>query len=181
MHTPTKKIRLLRVSRLCLVSLPLIAASVYSGGAFSDDAMPSIPQGQPQDQANQSETPATTSATTPTTVPPKTTINSPNVVRALLTSAIVDKEPADQISSINKDQERIYFFTEFSGLKGKMIKHRWKYQGKVMAEVNFNVGSEQWRCYSSKNLLPEWLGMWTVSVIDDRGQVLAETQFEVTN
>jgi hypothetical protein len=74
----------------------------------------------------------------------------------------------------------VYFFTEFSGLKGKVVKHRWEYDGKVMGEVNFNVGSNHWRSYSSKNLLPEWTGIWTVSVIDDKGKVLTETYFEVT-
>jgi hypothetical protein len=49
-----------------------------------------------------------------------------------------------------------------------------------MGEVNFNVGSNRWRSYSSKNLLPEWTGIWTVSVIDDKGNVLTETYFEVT-
>lgn len=105
---------------------------------------------------------------------------SEHVVRALLTTGIENREPVDEIVSLNKNQERIYFFTEFTGLKGQMIKHRWEYNGKVMGEVNFNVGSNRWRCYSSKNLLPEWTGIWTVSVIDEKNNVLSEAYFEVT-
>lgn len=124
------------------------------------------------------EQPATT--TVPMEAPAKTPPKSKHVTRALLTSGIENREPMDEIVSIDKNQERIYFFTEFTGLKGKIIKHRWEYKGKSMGEVNFNVGSNQWRCYSSKNLLPEWTGIWTVSIIDENNDVLAETYFEVT-
>ena len=121
---------------------------------------------------------ATISDTTPAPAasPPK----SEHILRALLTTGIENREPVDEIVSLDKNRDRVYFFTEFSGLKGKVVKHRWEYDGKVMGEVNFNVGSNHWRSYSSKNLLPEWTGIWTVSVIDDKGKVLTETYFEVT-
>lgn len=105
---------------------------------------------------------------------------SEHVLRALLTTGIENREPVDEIVSLDKNSDRIYFFTEFSGLKGKTVRHRWEYNGKVMGEVNFNVGSNHWRCYSSKNLLPEWTGIWTVSVLDDQDNVLTETYFELT-
>jgi hypothetical protein len=127
----------------------------------------------PSDEATSDEA---TSGESTTTTPPK----SEHVLRALLTTGIENREPVDEIVSLDKNSDRVYFFTEFSGLKGKMVKHRWEYNGKVMGEVNFNIGSNHWRCYSSKNLLPEWTGIWTVSVIDDQDNVLAETYFEVT-
>ena len=106
---------------------------------------------------------------------------SKNIVRALLTTGIENREPVDEIVSINKNQERIYFFTEIVGMEGKLVKHRWEYKGKIMGEVDINVGSPKWRCYSSKNILPAWTGIWTVSVVDDQDNVLAETYFEVTD
>jgi hypothetical protein len=176
--------------RLLLLLLLLNVPCVYS-----DDNMPEASQMQDQpeaaeapqlqDQPEAAEAPQMQdqpeAATAPSAEVSNTVINSHNVVRALLTTAIVNREPADEVTSINKNQERIYFFTEFTGSKGQLIKHRWEYQGKVMAEVNFNIGSSQWRCYSSKNILPEWTGTWTVSVVDDKNQVLAKTHFEVTD
>lgn len=102
-----------------------------------------------------------------------------NLVRALITSAIENREPVDEIMSINKHQGRVYFFTEFSDMKGKQITHRWEYKGEIIANVNFNIGSNRWRCYSSKNILPEWTGIWTVYVVDDEGKTLKESLFEV--
>ena len=34
--------------------------------------------------------------------------------------------------------------------------------------------------HSSKNLLPEWVGEWTVSIVDSGGQVLASDTFVYT-
>jgi len=105
---------------------------------------------------------------------------SEHVLRALLTTGIENREPVDEIVSLDKNRERIYFFTELTGLKGKIIKHRWEFQDKIMGVVNFNVGSDHWRCYSSKNLSPEWTGIWTVTIVDEKDNVLTQTYFEVT-
>ena len=141
--------------------------------------------------AHSEETNPTTEAnTTESTVPQETAMQpampakaeqkSEHVLRALLTTGIENREPVDEIVSLDKNRERIYFFTELTGLKGKVIKHRWEFQDKVMGVVNFNVGSDQWRCYSSKNLSPEWTGIWTVTIVDEKDNVLTQTYFEVT-
>jgi hypothetical protein len=49
-----------------------------------------------------------------------------------------------------------------------------------MAEVKFDVKGPRWRVSSSKNLLPEWLGEWKVSVIDGQGRVLVTDSFTYT-
>ena len=51
--------------------------------------------------------------------------------------------------------------------------------GQVMAEVKFRVGGgPRWRVHSSKNLLPEWTGKWTVVVLDESGWPLKASMFE---
>jgi hypothetical protein len=101
------------------------------------------------------------------------------VTRALLTTGIQDREPVDEIISLDKNHGRIYYFTEFVNMKGETVSHRWEYKDKVMAEVNINIASPRWRAYSSKNIKPEWTGIWTVSVVDENGKVLKENLFEV--
>jgi hypothetical protein len=102
-----------------------------------------------------------------------------SVARAIFTSAIVDREPVDELTDITTDLPRLYFFTDLRDLAGQIITHRWEYNGQVMAEIKFKVGGgPRWRVYSSKNLLPDWTGKWTVSVIDQNGQVLNNSSFE---
>jgi hypothetical protein len=110
------------------------------------------------------------------TAEPQTTQGS--VARTLFTTHIVDREPADNFIEIGTDVQRVFFFSDLRELSGQIVTHRWEYQGKVMAEVKFKVGSPRWRTYSSKNLLPMWTGNWTVTVLDQDGHPLASDYFD---
>lgn len=94
------------------------------------------------------------------------------VSRAQFTTAVLDREPADEISAISSDTDRVFFFTELRNLDGKTVTHRWSLNGTVMAEVSFKVRASRWRVYSSKNLQPEWRGDWVVDIVDETGSVL---------
>jgi len=94
------------------------------------------------------------------------------VSRAQFTSAILDREPADELSAISPSTDKVFFFTEVRNMDGSAITHRWSLNGAVMAEVEFKVRAQRWRVYSSKTLLPEWRGDWVVDVLDGDGKVL---------
>lgn len=101
-----------------------------------------------------------------------------NVARAVFTTQIADREPVDTVTELTNDKERVYFFTDLRGMTGQIITHQWEFAGNIMAEVKFKVGSgPRWRVYSSKNLLPDWVGEWTVKVIDESGSTLNVSQF----
>ena len=101
------------------------------------------------------------------------------VARAIFTSAIVDREPVDNLTAVSGDAQRVFFFTDLRELAGQIVTHRWEYNGKVMAEVTFKVGDgARWRVYSSKNLLPEWSGQWTVVVSNESGWPLDTSVFD---
>ncbi|MEX0900697.1 MAG: DUF2914 domain-containing protein [Gammaproteobacteria bacterium] len=95
----------------------------------------------------------------------------PAVARAQFTSAVVDREPVDDLPAASVGDGRVRFFTELRGLEGREVVHRWEYRGQVMAEVLIPVGADRWRAWSSKRLLPAWTGIWQVSVVTD-GEVL---------
>lgn len=99
------------------------------------------------------------------------------VSRSSFTTAIQDREPVDQVGQLTNDNAIVYFFTEISGLEGQTITHKWEHGGEVKAEVSFDVGGNRWRVWSSKNLQPNWLGDWTVSVVDAGGNVLSQENF----
>jgi len=107
--------------------------------------------------------------------------SSEHVARAVFTSEVENREPTDTISSLSNDHNKIYFFSELTGLGGQVVTHRWEYQGKTMAEIKFNVGGPRWRVWSSKTLLPQWTGEWRVSIIDGSGNKIAEGTFNYTN
>lgn len=96
----------------------------------------------------------------------------PEVSRAQFTSAVLDREPTDDLAAIAPGADKVYFFTELRNMDGTTIVHRWSLNGEVMAEVSFNVRASRWRVYSSKTLLPEWRGEWKVEIVDEAGKVL---------
>ena len=102
-----------------------------------------------------------------------------SVDRAALTLTILDREPQGEVSQVTVDQGQIFYFTEVTDMPGETVVHRWEFEGQVLAEVPFEIGSTRWRTYSSKDLLPAWIGDWTVSTLDASGRVLDSRQFSV--
>jgi len=108
---------------------------------------------------------------------PEMMANTGTVSRASFTSAVENREPVDQLSSINNNQGEIMYFTELRDMAGQSVTHRWEHDGKVMAEVPFNVGGNRWRVYSSKKLDPSWTGSWKASVISASGETMSVSTF----
>lgn len=104
---------------------------------------------------------------------------SSNVARSQFTTAVVNREPTDNVVMLTSNSSEIYYFTELSDLKGHNIRHRWQYQGKVMAEIKFDVKSDRWRVYSSKKIRPDWTGEWSVELIDENGKSLLVNKLKV--
>jgi len=100
------------------------------------------------------------------------------VSRSAFTTAIENKEPVSELKTIANDVGRVYFFTELSGLKGNTIIHRWEHNNETLAEISFEIGADRWRTWSSKNIVPSWTGVWTVSVLDEGGNIIDQSTFE---
>ncbi|RDH82413.1 MAG: DUF2914 domain-containing protein [endosymbiont of Galathealinum brachiosum] len=105
-------------------------------------------------------------------------VQSAGISRSVFTTEIKDKEPVSELKQIPSDITRVYFFTEITGLNGHTIIHRWEYNGQVLADVKFQVNGDRWRTWSSKNMLSSWLGKWQVSVLDEGGNVIEQSEFE---
>lgn len=101
------------------------------------------------------------------------------IQRAVLTTEVTDREPVDNLNAtaIDENTAKVYFFTEVTDLSGQSITHRWSLDGKVQAEVSLNIGSNRWRTYSSKNLVPILKGTWLVEAVDEQNRVIASTTF----
>ncbi len=97
-----------------------------------------------------------------------------SVVRSVFTSAVEDREPTDSIKELNTNTDKVIYYTELRDMAGQTARHRWEYNGEVMAEVKFNVGGSRWRVWSSKSFVPGWTGEWKVSVLNGANEVISE-------
>lgn len=100
------------------------------------------------------------------------------VPRHQFTRGITDREPVDRLTNATNINP-LYYFTEIRNMTGATITHRWTYKNRIMAEVDFEISGPRWRVYSSKELLPEWDGIWKVEVIDRTGAILATDTISV--
>ncbi len=99
------------------------------------------------------------------------------VTRSQLTREIKDLEPVDTVAVLTSDRNRIIYFTEIHDMAGQTVMHRWEYNGKIILEIPIKVGTSRWRAYSTKTLLPSWIGDWKVSVVDAAGGTLSVNTF----
>lgn len=105
------------------------------------------------------------------------TLQAGEVSRAQFTSAVDQREPLDQLITLDAPTPTITFFTELNDLQGQSISHQWFYNDKVMFEKSFEVKGPRWRVWSTKNLPRGWTGDWTVKVVDEQGSVLRSESF----
>ena len=101
------------------------------------------------------------------------------VTRAMFTIGIDNREPVIMVDSIDSSSyTSISFFTELEDLSGHNITHQWTFNGDVMFEKTFEVKGPRWRVWTSKTLIPSWIGTWTVNVLDDDRALLNSKSFE---
>lgn len=100
------------------------------------------------------------------------------VKRAIITSAIENREPVDELTNVSSDIGKVYFFTEVINKANTHVTHRWLLNGRLEAEVVLKIGSDRWRTYSSKTLVPAiHSGSWQVEAIDEQNNLLATAVF----
>ncbi len=93
------------------------------------------------------------------------------VTRSQFTHAVRNNEPVDTVSSpVRVSSEKamtLSFFTKVEGMAGEVIRHRWQHDGRVVAEIKFDVESNSYPVYSSKYLNDTMLGRWQVVVLNN--------------
>lgn len=72
----------------------------------------------------------------------------------------------------------LYAFSRVVGAEGSThVYHRWYYGDQLMAEISLPVRSGDWRTWSSKKIMPQWIGRWRVDVVGDDGSVIDSVTF----
>ncbi|MDO3376708.1 DUF2914 domain-containing protein [Geoalkalibacter halelectricus] len=102
------------------------------------------------------------------------------VDEGVVTTGIVDRVPVDAVESYSAEVGRLYFFTRIVGAAEETsVTHVWFFDDEEVARVTLPVRSSNWRTWSSKNILPEWVGTWRVEVVDAEGYVLKDVKFSL--
>jgi len=99
-------------------------------------------------------------------------------VEGAIAADVVDMEPVDPGTTFSADVGTLWCWTKVTGAAGTTVEHVWSF-GEYEWVVALELGGSPWRTYSSKKIVPEWTGDWTVTVRTMDGQVLEELTFTV--
>ncbi len=150
---------------------------LMSGVAVALTAALTAPQAAAEDAPPAAPAPAKAG---PSQAQASASVASTEVALARFTTAVEEREPVDSITFLDASDagaDRVLFYTDLRGLEGDTVTHRWEYNGQVMGEVPFQIGGPRWRVWSSKQLMPTWLGEWSVEVVKGDGEVIATESF----
>lgn len=102
------------------------------------------------------------------------------VAEAVITSNVVDRVPADTLTTVAADAGQVYCWTRITGATGEVeISHVWYRGDEEVARTPLRVASADWRTWSSKKIDPSWTGDWRVEIVGPDGTVLKTVSFTV--
>lgn len=99
------------------------------------------------------------------------------VARALFTTEIRDREPADRVLSLSNRQDIVYFFTDLRNMQGQTVLHKWYYEDDFVSATRFVVKGSRWRVYSKKKVEPQQIGKWKVVVYGSKNLPIKASVF----
>ena len=99
-------------------------------------------------------------------------------VEGVIAVDVMDREPVEPGTTFSADVGTLWCWTKVTGAEGMTLEHVWSY-GEYEWVVALDIGGSPWRTYSSKKIVPERTGEWTVAVRTMDGQVLEELTFTV--
>ena len=118
---------------------------------------------------------------TPVPVEKPAVAESMFTVETELCGGVEDRMPVGPAETFPANIENVYLWCKVTGaLDSTSIFVNWYYQEKEMASVELPVKSPSWRTWSSKTILPEWVGDWTVRMLNKDGNGIKEIKFTIT-
>jgi hypothetical protein len=104
------------------------------------------------------------------------------IINKQIAKDVQNLKPIDVGVKFNKNVGKLFCFTEVSTDKYPTnIVHLWLYNNKIMAEVPLSVNSNKWRTFSSKTILPNWVGKWKVEIYTSDNKLIDEIAFEIVD
>lgn len=112
---------------------------------------------------------------------PTTRPATPRVIRDVLATAVIGREPREAPSPVPARIGRLYYFTEVveAGAWTPLL-HVWHWQNRKVGEVLLRVRGRRFRTWSNKVIPPSWTGEWRVEARTPEGTVLSSKTFVVS-
>ena len=102
------------------------------------------------------------------------------LVQAVLTPRIIDKLATEVFENqVPVQVSNLFFFTQVEGANDQIIYHRWLFKNQEMARIPLKINSNLYRTWSSKRLIPDWQGKWTIEVLNETKEVIHRQTFEL--
>lgn len=98
---------------------------------------------------------------------------------AVVCTGVEERAPVGASGRFDAGTAQLYCFTRITGAAGTKVTHAWIHEGTTRARVQLEVGSDDWRTWSSKRIAPGWTGDWEVKVLGSQGEVLATVPFRI--
>ena len=95
---------------------------------------------------------------------PLTSSAADNIHRAQFTTQVSDREPVDNISSLENTFTSVYFFTDIRDCIGCKVEHVWSLNGKHVYTHKGTAKYARYRWWSKKTLTDDMIGSWSVDV-----------------
>ncbi len=104
-----------------------------------------------------------------------------NVVRAVATVDITDKNPEAPVSSFDWSTERVYVWSMVECKRPPAsIRHIYYFEGRKVNDIELEVNAPQWRTWSYKTLSDQrYIGRWKVDITTGEGKLLKSISFNV--
>ncbi len=100
------------------------------------------------------------------------------VVDIKFAKKVKNKQPAGVSEVFPNDIKKVYCWTRIRAFKvPTYVIHEWYYKDMKMASVKLNITYPLFRTWSSKKIVPRWVGDWKVIVKDENGNIIAIKSF----
>ena len=105
---------------------------------------------------------------------------TPRVVRDVLATAVLDREPVQVPSPVPAEVGRLYYFTEVvEAGRPTTVLHLWYWRNRNVSVVLLEVNGPRFRTWSYKTIPPAWTGEWRVEARTPDGTILSSKAFLV--
>jgi hypothetical protein len=91
---------------------------------------------------------------------------------------VQERVPVGEADAFPSEIGQLWCFTRVQNAEAPtQIFHRWYVGDNLVDEIAINVGSEHWRCWSTKTILPNWTGDCRVEILTEEGDVIMTKEF----
>ncbi len=103
-----------------------------------------------------------------------------SVARGVMALRVENREPVGEGGSFEPGVGQLTCYTVIEGAaEGTVIYHVWMHGDELVAKVQLPVRGSPWRTWSTKRILPGWIGAWTVRIEDADGNILKSLPFTI--